>query len=276
MPSASRLGMLQEYVCHEATAMAYFVDQFQLFLERVIAERVPNPGGEGVVELTVAPPPGISDLIGSSLQTAKLLGGRVADLHRAMSSAEYGEFAPEPVTDFYRQSLYHGLLGSLGRTMEFLRVRQPSLHERARGAAEQLLGAEGALREVLRPLRGTRVQCDRIRLHGDFHLDQILFTGKDFSFIDFEGDPSRPASERRIKGTAVRDLAALVWSLNYAAQSVFFQQLDRDSAHAGYTRQSRTSARLERSVGALDGVGVPAQLSGVRARNPAVCPPKTT
>ena len=62
----------------------------------------------------------------------------------------------------------------------------------------------------------------RIRVHGDYHLGQVLYTGKDFVILDFEGDPGRPLSERRLKRSPLHDIAGMLDSFYHAAHSVLF------------------------------------------------------
>jgi maltose alpha-D-glucosyltransferase/alpha-amylase len=73
-------------------------------------------------------------------------------------------------------------------------------------------------------LRDNRFVAARIRIHGDYHLAQVLYTGKDFVAIDFEGDSSRPLSERRIKRSPLEDVAGMLDSFYHASHAVLFGQ----------------------------------------------------
>ena len=93
----------------------------------------------------------------------------------------------------------------------------PGLAEDIRPDAAKILQLEGAIFDRFRQVVDKKMTGMRIRCHGDFHLGQVLFTGKDFVIIDFEGEPARPITERRLKRSPLRDVASMLRSFNYAA-----------------------------------------------------------
>jgi maltose alpha-D-glucosyltransferase / alpha-amylase len=119
-----------------------------------------------------------------------------------------------------------------------LRTRLPLLPPEARGEAHDLLGREAEITERLKLLRNRRITASRIRYHGDFHLGETLFTGKDWMIIDFEGDPRRPVSERRIKRSALRDVCAMMRSFHYVAHAVTYGKVP------GITPESHPESEL--------------------------------
>jgi maltose alpha-D-glucosyltransferase / alpha-amylase len=114
------------------------------------------------------------------------------------------------------------MVGRLGRTVDQLRVRLDRLPETVRRDAQAVVDRQQAIRDQFRNLRDQRVVASRIRIHGDFHLGQVLYTGKDFAVIDFEGDPARPLSERRLKRSPLQDVAGMIDSFYHASRGVMY------------------------------------------------------
>src|SRR5260370_20768025 len=113
---------------------------------------------------------------------------------------------------------------SAGRTFQLLRQRLDDLAREARDAAAALLAAQELVRERFALLLGPKVTATRIRTHGDYHLGQVLYTGKDFVILDFEGEPARPLSERRLKRSPLRHVAGMLRSFQYAAYARLFEE----------------------------------------------------
>jgi len=224
-------GIVESFIPHQANGWNYALDNLGLFLERALAAQEDprltqvKRGQPLELEKETAPQV-VCELVGSFQEMSRLLGERTGQLHLVLArNQEDPAFMPEPFTDFYRQGLYHGMLGHATRCFNRLRSSLRHLDDDTRKEAEQLLTREEELRARLKPLRDRRLPTTRIRIHGDFHLGQVLFTGKDFSFIDFEGDPRRSIGERRIKYSPLRDVAGMLRSFHYAAHAALYGQV---------------------------------------------------
>jgi maltose alpha-D-glucosyltransferase/alpha-amylase len=224
------LGILDRFTRAQVNGWNHTIDNLSLFFERALALREDDPRVRELSSLDNSIPADklagsglLHELIGHYLENVRLLGQRTAEMHIALSSRpDIPEFAPEPFTDFYRQSLYHGMLGRTTRMYEQLRANAQKLPGGAQEEAHKLISREADAKKILQGLRDRRVLATRIRHHGNLHLQEVLYTGKDFVFIDFEGDPSRPLSERRIKRSPLRDVAGMIRSFHYAAHAALY------------------------------------------------------
>ncbi len=114
------------------------------------------------------------------------------------------------------------MLGQLNRSFELLRSRARGLAASAQQDISEVLNREGEIRNQLLALRDKRMSGSRIRNHGDYHLSNVLFSGSDWIITNFEGDPNRSLSERRIKRSALRDVATIMRSFHYVAHAALF------------------------------------------------------
>ncbi len=178
---------------------------------------------------------------GETLRRARQLGVRTAEMHKALASAgsERKDLVPVPMTDDYRGEITDAALRLLERQFAQLEDRLPELPEESRRLARQVLEAYPRLTEKLGALRDRPLAAQLTRIHGDYHLGQVLYTADDFYIIDFEGEPLLTIPERRRKRPPLKDVGGMVRSFHYAAQG---QLLLNPERYAGRELAARAEA----------------------------------
>jgi maltose alpha-D-glucosyltransferase/alpha-amylase len=210
-------GILQKFVANRGDAWKYTLDSLSGFFERALGGNAPADARQ---------------LIGNYIESARLLGQRTAEMHAVLSRGQEPDFAPEPFTSSAAAELYDEMHHQADLTFNLLRQKQSSITGAGAESARELLQREDRVRERFKDLKESQIRADRIRFHGDYHLGQVLYTGSDFMIIDFEGEPARPLSERRNKTLALRDVAGMIRSFQYAAYAALFGQVPGSAANA--------------------------------------------
>jgi maltose alpha-D-glucosyltransferase/alpha-amylase len=223
------LALLQEFVPNQGDAWQFTAAELERYFE-VAATRTAGPPlpKKDVVELVkeAEPDPIASDMIGAYLHSAGLMGQRVAELHLAfLTSNGDPDFTPERISPMYQRSRYQSMRNLLGQVLRLLNSRLNALPKDQRKCAQTLLNQRNRLDALFDAFLKRRFDVVRTRAHGDLHLGQMLFTGKDFLIIDFEGEPARPLEERRRKRSPLRDVAGMLRSFDYAAFSELTHQV---------------------------------------------------
>ena len=221
------LGMLQGYVPNQGDAWTHTLHQLNAHLGRADL-------GNGKVPKT-------------HLEQAALLGRRTAELHLALASdPDDPAFAPALSTMLDQRSAYQAARTQAGNVFQLLRQSIDRLPDGVRSEARRLLELEGDLQARLRVLLQRPITACRIRVHGDYHLGQVLWTGSDFVIIDFEGEPARTLAERRLKRWPLKDVAGMLRSYAYAAETAVRRRHD----HTDPKRLEAVSRRWRQSIGA--------------------------
>jgi len=164
-------------------------------------------------------------LAAADAREAERLGRLTGWLHLALASAPAGTaLTPEPIGPEDLVAWEEGLRANLDRAMGSLSAVLVSLPDPLRRAAQDVLDDVTHFRDSLTGLRALGPETvTKIRIHGDYHLGQVLKTGDDFIILDFEGEPARPLEERRAKQCALKDVAGMLRSFAYAAQAARFR-----------------------------------------------------
>ncbi|MDQ6765915.1 MAG: putative maltokinase, partial [Verrucomicrobiota bacterium] len=211
--------LLQRAAPNEGDAWALTLDAVGRYYERVL-------GRKADLQDTTIPTAGLlAEIIGGIYpQKARLLGQRTAELHIALASdPDERAFAPEPFNALSQRSVFQSMRASLRRNFALLQKKLPSLPEAFRSEAEEILASEDRILAQEQRILDQSGAAMKIRIHGDYHLGQALYTGKDFVILDFEGEPARALSERKLKRSALRDVAGMMRSFQYAAYSALWQ-----------------------------------------------------
>ncbi|MEX0966147.1 MAG: maltose alpha-D-glucosyltransferase [Bacteroidia bacterium] len=224
------LGMMQELVPNQGDAWEYTKDVLGRYFERVLTS--PKDPPSRLVKKDILTPLAFNELSEDIRQLMgpvyheriRLLGQRTAEMHIALASHRNAPgFEPEPFSLHYQRSLFSSLQSLTRSSFQVLQKSLSKLPEEMQEEAREIFKMKSRVLDYFRQIFDHKINNMKIRTHGDYHLGQVLWTGKDFMIIDFEGEPARPYSERRLKRAAMRDVSGMIRSFHYAAYSTLLQ-----------------------------------------------------
>ena len=227
------VAMLSSFVPKAKDAWEYTLDVLGKFYERVQTlppeERQPQMPAANVTKLAASElPEPAKSLLDTYIESARLLGERTAALHLALASeTENRDFIPEPFTPHAQRGLFQSMRNLTRQNFQLLNRQSKTFPPEVQAQAQQVLALEADIVKKFRQIYERRLDVARIRQHGDYHLGQVLYTGKDFLIIDFEGEPAVSISERRLKRSPLQDVAGMMRSFHYAAYAALLQHIER-------------------------------------------------
>jgi maltose alpha-D-glucosyltransferase / alpha-amylase len=215
-------GLLQEKVDNQGDSWGMAVDSVGRYYERILANgkgiKLPKLINKPAIKFEEAPDL-IQEFIGRGFyERVARLGQRTAEMHLALASdSNNPAFSPEQFTANYQRSLYSSLRKLMRDRFSLLETSMSKLEPPIQEFAKEVLAMEETILESFSEVYQVKMEAIKTRIHGDYHLGQVLFTGKDFVIIDFEGEPGFSFSERRLKKNPFKDVAGMMRSFHYAA-----------------------------------------------------------
>jgi maltose alpha-D-glucosyltransferase/alpha-amylase len=200
--ATTTLALLHAFARNQGDAWAWTLD----WLARTVDEAA----------LTEAEP---DEPLAGYLPLAEAIGRRLAQMHVVLAKPSADpDFAPEPADRAMLGNWVEAVAQEVSRALDLLaRPGMVPPGEEEETLAGRLLDRRGALLSAIRAAAPAATGLLATRVHGDFHLGQVLVAPGDAVILDFEGEPARPLAARRAKGSAWRDVAGLLRSLDYAA-----------------------------------------------------------
>ena len=228
------LVMLQQLIPNQGDAWKNTLAQLDHFFAQVIEREYhlgPLPLKPHVLNISWdKTPEALQQMIGEEVfHAARLLGKRTAEFHLALMHADNDPaFTPEDLDDVFQQKLLKELMFQVDSKFDLLERNLHRVPFSMREDATHMVKDKEKVKAFFSKVLEKPLQGKRIRLHGDYHLGQVLVADGDYYLLDFEGEPDKLHSERRDKYPSLKDVAGMMRSYRYAAYATLFQNYQND------------------------------------------------
>lgn len=226
------IALMQELVENEGDAWEYMLDKLDKIFHNLRDKRInidALPRTEMFLRLPLEKVPHrIIDWAGLDIfLKMQKLAQRTAEMHIALGSEfEDNNFTPKHFNMDYEVWLKNRLLYQFQNRLNTVENNMHKLKGDTLKLAKQFLEQKNEIRKRFLAYDWTKLKGERIRVHGDYHLGQVLVTKDDFYILDFEGEPESTIRDRVVKQPPLKDVAGMFRSFHYAVYATIFNNKD--------------------------------------------------
>jgi len=222
------IALMQNLVTNQGDAWAYFLKELHNIYKSINNKNIvfkDLPDVEIFKRKKISELPNqILDWVGLNLfNKVQLLAQRTAEMHIALGSEfEETAFTPAHFNGDYTVWLKNRLTYQFENRLNLTENNLHKLEGYSLELAKEFLESKNEIRKRIVSFDWTKLKGERIRIHGDYHLGQILVQDDDFCILDFEGEPESTIRDRKVKQPPLKDVAGLFRSFHYAIYSTIF------------------------------------------------------
>lgn len=226
------IGLMQKLVANNGDAWEYFLKELHVIFDNIATKKI---NFTTLPDITIFErrkiselPPEIINWVGLNLiNKVNLLALRTAEMHIALGSEfEDTAFTPTRFNGDYTVWLKNRLTYQFQNRLNLMENNLHKLEGYSLELAKEFLERKNEIRKRLVNFDWTKLKGERIRIHGDYHLGQILVQDDDFCILDFEGEPESTIRDRKVKQPPLKDVAGLFRSFSYAIYSTIFNNIE--------------------------------------------------
>tara|TARA_R110000868_G_scaffold410252_1_gene697777 strand:- start:1180 stop:2814 length:1635 start_codon:yes stop_codon:yes gene_type:complete len=226
------IGLMQKMVPNDGDAWGYMLKEFHkvfsnLEYKKIKIHSLPNTALFQRLSIKDIPPQ-LIDWAGLNLfSKIKTLAKRTAEMHIALGSEfEETAFTPTHFNDDYTVWLKNRMLYQFQNRLNTIENNLHKLDGLTLNLANEFLDKKNLIRKRFITFDWTKLKGERIRVHGDYHLGQVLVKDNDFYILDFEGEPESTIRDRKVKQPPLKDVAGLFRSFHYAIYATIFNNIE--------------------------------------------------
>lgn len=227
------LGLMQELVPNQGDAWQFMLDEVDVIFEnlkhkKIKIHKLPEIALFKRLKINEVPHE-IIDWAGLSIfMRIQKLATRTAEMHIALGSDIHETaFTPTTYNGDYTVWLKNRLTYQFQNRLNILENNLHKLDGLALELANQFLDHKKEIRKLFLDFDWTKMKSERIRIHGDYHLGQVLVNVDDFCILDFEGEPESTIRDRKVKQPPLKDVAGMFRSFHYAIYATIFNNKEK-------------------------------------------------